>query len=85
MNKRNANKIVAIFENKLKEHCEHDAKSKITECNILNKSELNLFNNWFDTISYEERYNFYNICIKYSFNTICYILRETCKIVNEKE
>lgn len=38
MNKCNANKIVAIFENKLKEHYEHDAKSKIAECNILNKS-----------------------------------------------
>ena len=58
MNKCNANKIVAIFENKLKEHYEHDAKFKIAECNILNKSQLNLFNNWFDTISYEERYNF---------------------------
>ena len=85
MNKCDANKITAIFENKLKEHYEHDAKSKIAECNILNESELNLFNNWFDTISYEERYNFYNICIKYSFNTICYILHETFKIVNEKK
>ena len=81
MNKRDANKITAIFENKLKEHYEHDTKSKIAECNILNESELNLFNNWFDTISYEERYNFYNICIKYSFKTICYILRETFKMV----
>ena len=81
MNKRDANKITVIFENKLKEHYEHDTKSKIAECNILNESELNLFNNWFDTISYEERYNFYNICMKYSFNTICYILRETFKMV----
>ena len=81
MNKRDANKITAIFENKLKEYYERDAKFKIAKCNILNESELNLFNNWFDTISYEERYNFYNICIKYSFNTICYILRETFKMV----
>ena len=85
MNKRDANKITAILENKLQEHYEHDVKSKIAKCNILNESELNLFNNWFDTISYEERYNFYNICIKYSFNTICYILRKTFKIVNEKK
>ena len=61
MNNHDANKITAILDNKLKEHYEHDAKSKIAECNILNESELNLFNNWFDTISYEERYNFYNI------------------------
>lgn len=81
MNKCDANKITAIFENKLQEYYEHDAKSKIAECNILNESELNLFNNWFDTISYEERYNFYTTCIKYSFNTICYILRETFKMV----
>ena len=81
MNKCDANKITAIFENKLKEYYEHNAKSKIAECNILNESELNLFNNWFDTISYEERYNFYNICIKHSFNTICYILRETFKMI----
>ena len=45
MNKCDANKITAILENKLKEHYEHDAKSKIAECNILNESELNLFNN----------------------------------------
>ena len=85
MNKHDANKITAILDNKLKEYYEYDAKSKIAECNILNESELNLFNNWFDTISYEERYNFYNICIKCSFNTICYILHETFKILNEKK
>ena len=40
MNKHDANKITAILDNKLKEYYEHDAKSKIAECNILNKSEL---------------------------------------------
>lgn len=75
--RKDINLITEKLENKLQSYYENETKTKIRQCNILNENELKLFEEWFNSLKSEEKYNLFDICKRYSFDVICKLIKET--------